>query len=166
MDQIVSLSPPPDSFPGFLISEQHRSCESSCYDCLRQYRNMSYHGLLDWRLGLSLLRIFATSQFRCGLDGSFVEPDVVGWLSFAATLRDSFCAAFNCRPNQYGALPGCEVGQKRVILVHPLWDRNRPSDILAEAISTIPVGTETRFLDTFNIQRRMSWAYQSLANQS
>jgi len=166
LNQIVSLSPPPDSFPGFLISEQHRSCESSCYDCLRQYRNMSYHGLLDWRLGLSLLRIFATSQFRCGLDGSFVEPDVVGWLSFAATLRDSFCAAFNCRPNQYGALPGCEVGQKRVILVHPLWDRNRPSDILAEAISTIPVGTETRFLDTFNIQRRMSWAYQSLANQS
>jgi DEAD/DEAH box helicase domain-containing protein len=166
LNQIVSLSPPPDSFPGFLISEQHRSCESSCYDCLRQYRNMSYHGLLDWRLGLSLLRIFANSQFRCGLDGSFVEPDIDGWLSFAATVRDAFCAAFSCRPNQYGALPGCEVGQKRVIIVHPLWDRNRPSDILAEAISTIPVGTETRFLDTFNIQRRMSWAYQSLANQS
>lgn len=166
LNQIVSLSPPYDSFPGFLISEEHRTCESSCYDCLRQYRNMSYHGLLDWRLGLSLLRILANSQFRCGLDGSFVEPDINGWLTFAATLRDAFCAAFSCRPSQYGSLPGCEVGQKRVIVVHPMWDRNRPSDILAEAISTIPVGTETRFLDTFNIQRRMSWAYQSLANQT
>jgi DEAD/DEAH box helicase domain-containing protein len=164
LNQIVSSSPSPDSFPGFLISQQHRSCESSCYDCLRQYRNMSYHGLLDWRLGLSLLRIFSNSQFRCGLDGAFVEPDLDGWLSFAATLRDAFCSAFGCRPSQYGALPGCDVGQKRVVIVHPLWDRNRSSDILADAISRIPVGTETRFLDTFNIQRRMSWAYQSLAN--
>lgn len=25
-------------------------CDSSCYDCLRDYRNQGYHSLLDWRL--------------------------------------------------------------------------------------------------------------------
>jgi Lhr-like helicase len=165
LSQIVSLSAAPDSYPGFLISKEHRSCESSCYDCLRQYRNMSYHGLLDWRLGLSLLRIISDGSFRCGVEGFFRVPDLDGWPLFASTLRNAFCSAFGCRPRQYGDLSGFEVGQKQVIIIHPLWDRAKPTGILAEAISTIPVGSEIAFLDSFNIQRRMSWAYQSLANQ-
>ena len=49
---IVTSDPPPRSFMAALISEEHRlTCQSAGYDCLRQYRNMSYHGLLDWRLG-------------------------------------------------------------------------------------------------------------------
>ena len=45
-----------NSFAAAIMSDEHRQkCDSSCYDCLQQYRNMNYHGLLDWRLGLSLL---------------------------------------------------------------------------------------------------------------
>jgi DEAD/DEAH box helicase domain-containing protein len=32
-------------------------CSSSCYDCLRDFYNQQYHGILDWRLGLDLARI-------------------------------------------------------------------------------------------------------------
>jgi Lhr-like helicase len=32
-------------------------CDSSCYECLRDYRNMSYHPLLDWRLALDVLSL-------------------------------------------------------------------------------------------------------------
>lgn len=31
-----------------------QQCDSSCYVCLRDYRNMAYHPLLDWRLALDM----------------------------------------------------------------------------------------------------------------
>lgn len=33
------------------------SCDSSCYDCLRDYGNTSYHPLLDWRLATEMLHL-------------------------------------------------------------------------------------------------------------
>ena len=32
-------------------------CDTSCPQCMRDYGNMSYHGLLDWRLALDMARI-------------------------------------------------------------------------------------------------------------
>ncbi|MFC9280203.1 DEAD/DEAH box helicase [Streptomyces collinus] len=34
-----------------------RDCRGSCYQCLRDYTNMAYHSLLDWRLAGDLLAI-------------------------------------------------------------------------------------------------------------
>ncbi|WP_432587371.1 DEAD/DEAH box helicase [Streptomyces sp. HD1123-B1] len=34
-----------------------RDCRGSCYQCLRDYTNMAYHSLLDWRLAGELLAI-------------------------------------------------------------------------------------------------------------
>ena len=34
-------------------------CDSSCYDCLRDYGNAAVHGLLDWRAGLELAEILS-----------------------------------------------------------------------------------------------------------
>src|SRR5205807_7798002 len=108
----VSAPPPPDSFPGALISPSHRaSCDSSCYDCLRQYRNMSYHGLLDWRLGLSLIRILNDSTYSCGLDGDFSRPDLKNWNEAARQLRDSFSVTFACSPRDFGPLSGFELAK-------------------------------------------------------
>jgi len=165
LEGIVSLSPPASSFSSALISDSHRKhCDSSCPDCLRHYRNMSYHGLLDWRLGLSVLRAFSSHDFRCGLDGDWSLPDLDGWMLYATGLRDSFCEAFPvCLPCTYGSLPGFELPAKtiRVVIAHPLWNRRQVSDLLAEAASSAGIGV--RFLDTFNLARRMSWAYQQLA---
>lgn len=33
------------------------NCSSSCYDCLRSYSNLHYHGLLDWRLAFELTEL-------------------------------------------------------------------------------------------------------------
>jgi DEAD/DEAH box helicase domain-containing protein len=148
----IVIEPPVNSYVGAIVSEYHKSnCDSSCYDCLRQYRNMSYHGLLDWRLGLSYLR---------GLDADFSLPDLESWPRDAAAQRDSFCKSFGCVPHDYGPLPGLEIGARQVIIVHPLWDTSQPSGILAEAIAATTV--EPRYIDTFNILRRPSAAYQWL----
>jgi ATP-dependent helicase YprA (DUF1998 family) len=36
-------------------SKQDEGCDSSCYQCIRDYQNARWHPLLDWRSGLDLL---------------------------------------------------------------------------------------------------------------
>ncbi|MEU5034069.1 DEAD/DEAH box helicase [Streptomyces rubiginosohelvolus] len=42
---------------GFADGAHGRDCRGSCYQCLRDYTNMAYHSLLDWRLAGELLAI-------------------------------------------------------------------------------------------------------------
>lgn len=49
-------------------------CDSSCYQCLREYGNSPWHGLLDWRLGRDLLLL---------LRGQQLDP-AASWPQFAA----------------------------------------------------------------------------------
>jgi len=44
--------------PGPLASKPHgEECDTSCNRCLRDFHNLPYHGLLDWRLALDMARI-------------------------------------------------------------------------------------------------------------
>lgn len=162
---ILNAKPGDGSFAGALISERHTTrCDSSCPDCLRQYRNMSYHGLLDWRLGLSLIRVLSDSTYSCGLDGDFSRPDLKNWNEAARQLRDSFSVTFGCSPRDFGPLPGFELAKRAVIITHPLWNSDNPKGLLAQAMASVSPDVSLQFIDTFNTQRRMSWAYLSLAN--
>jgi hypothetical protein len=167
LETTTGTSERPNTFMGALVSREHRqNCDSSGYDCLRQYRNMNYHGLLDWRLGLCFLRVLMTQQFRVGLDDTFGTPEMDGWLHFARELRDSFCRSFSsCAPREFGPLAGFVVGGKQVIVVHPLWDVHRPQGLLADARASCQQGVVCT-LDTFNLLRREGWAYRSLADCS
>lgn len=51
-DLLVRLQQRGDEFSRHTNAGQH--CDSSCYACLRDYRNMPYHPLLDWRLAVDL----------------------------------------------------------------------------------------------------------------
>ena len=156
------LSPDPGSFPEKIISASHRrDCDSSCYDCLKVYRNMTYHGLLDWRLGLAYLRILQDSHNICGLDGQFTTPELDGWLDLATSESNKFASQFNYQPKIWGCLPGFETGSSRVLIVHPLWDTENPRGILAEAVAL--AGTPVQYIDTFNLMRRPGWCHMELA---
>lgn len=164
LTRIVSLTEPTNTFIGALISEQHRrECDSSGYDCLRQYRNMSFHGLLDWRLGLTLLRCFHSTEFVAGLGGGELSyPDLEGWIDFASRRRDAFCESFRCTPIDIGPLPGFRVGGLNIMVVHPLWDTRQHTGILAESVARV-APAQVGFVDTFNLLRRESWVYQMLS---
>jgi hypothetical protein len=153
-----------DTFIEKLLSVEHAdACKSACYDCLCLYRNMSYHSLLDWRLGMALLRILSDSTHDCGVDGNFSQPELVGWLDFSGSLRNTFCRSFpSCIPAEFGPLHGLNVANSKVILTHPLWNVQRPHGILAEALASIAPDEEVHLVDTFNLHRRMSWVYQRL----
>ena len=160
---ITNSNPPSGSFAGAILDHKHRAeCDSSCYECLRNYRNMAYHGLLDWRLGISLLRSLQSPGFNSGLGGDFLLPDLENWDEQARKLRDSFCKSFSAQPRNFGPLPGLEIGGKKVLVIHPLWDKIRPQGLLAEALATCDPA-RTRMLDTFNLLRRPGWAYQRLS---
>ncbi|GGV05578.1 DEAD/DEAH box helicase [Kitasatospora aureofaciens] len=42
---------------GFAAGSHGAECRGSCYQCLRDYSNMAYHTLLDWRLAADLLAV-------------------------------------------------------------------------------------------------------------
>lgn len=153
-----------ESFVGKLLSAEHaEACRAACYDCLCLYRNMSYHGLLDWRLGMSLLRVLSDESHLCGVDGDFTSPEMAGWAGFSGALRDVFCESFrSCTPTEFGPLHGWTVAGTNVILSHPLWNTARPSGILAEALAVLGPNDVVRVVDAFNLHRRMSWVYQRL----
>ena len=57
-------------------------CRTSCPDCLRDFSNLAYHNILDWRLGLDLARLaldpsapidFSVSYWQ-GLDAAAAVP--------------------------------------------------------------------------------------------
>jgi hypothetical protein len=167
----AALAPQRDGFARTMLSDAHRRrCDTSCPDCLRHYRNMTYHGLLDWRLGLAVVRILADGSYQSGLVDADL-PELRGpnpgqsWFSTARMLRDSFCSAFpNCQPQPFGDIPGFTLNGREVLVIHPLWDTYRPHGALADALATCTT-PEPLFVDTFNIVRRMSATYHRLAER-
>ena len=153
-----------DTFIGKLLSAEHvQRCQSACYDCLCLYRNMSYHSLLDWRLGISVIRILSDSMYSCGVDGDFNAIENSDWLEFSNVLRNTFCQSFQtCVPEEFGPLHGWSVAGRNIILIHPLWSTVHPGGIVAEALSTLNRDDSVSLVDTFNLHRRMSWLYQRL----
>ena len=49
------------------IIDHKDSCYSSCQKCLNSYNNSGYHHVLDWRLGLGLIRLMKEKDYTFGL---------------------------------------------------------------------------------------------------
>jgi hypothetical protein len=143
-------------------SHQER-CQTACYKCLQKFNNRRYHSLLDWRLGLAYLRAMTVPGYACGLNpGEESLPEIDGWLARARELAASLKGM---RPRIYDV---DEVGRTmqlpcilerntagrvvmRFVIVHPLWrtDADLPMRLLGSL-----GGPPTRFVDTFDLERR------------
>jgi ATP-dependent helicase YprA (DUF1998 family) len=168
-------APDPSNYSGKIHSDSHqRKCKDACYDCLKVYRNMNYHSLLDWKLALSMMRVMVDSTFVCGTDGNFISfLELRDWLNFATGLRDNFAQSFGFRHlDNINGLPIIRFGRNQknvIIIVHPYWDlRNiREANWLAEIKAEIDEYTTSRngrvnIIDTFNLHRRPGWCYEKL----
>ncbi len=149
-----------------LYEEEHiQGCDSSCHKCLKAYRNIHYHGLLDWRLAVSLLKTFFSSSYKCGIDNDFSAPELEGWIdgiNGAISLRNKFCLNFDCKPKEYGKLPGFCINGKNIIILHPFWNKNAQAPLVANAMKEARQSTEPITVDTFNLLRRPSFVYQEI----
>lgn len=163
-----------NSYMGKIHSHSHNEkCDDSCYDCLKVFRNMNYHSLLDWRLGISMLRVMNDSSFVCGADGNFNFAELKDWLSFATDLRNAFAQSFGFTHLDYiQGLPIIKSGKNQqnvILIVHPFWNMKNFTEAnwLAEIYNTIKQHTETNegkisIIDTFNLHRRPGWCYEKL----
>jgi len=134
-----------------LQAPDHASeCNASCYRCLRDYANMAYHALLDWRLADDLLQVLLVGTLTPRFDH---ERDSVGrWAEAygAQILEGVGCAAAVLDSNIYG----------RAVLIakHPLEATEkalispRLSDAMAMAEALEPDAVVV-FADTFVLDR-------------
>jgi hypothetical protein len=107
------------SFYGPLVAPLHANvCQTSCPDCLRDFSNLAFHNILDWRLGLDLARLALDANAPI----DFSTP-------YWQTLANSASAAyFASQPLwQFQSYAGVPVGRRAnvvEIITHPLWNRN------------------------------------------
>lgn len=121
-----------------LNSDDHKnSCIVACYKCIQRYGNRSYHGLLDWRLGMAFLRLLHDTEYKCGLDGNFEYIEIENWydqveksLNNVQMLRPSIYAdpqliitndlkLWSIKNNQTG---------KIYYVIHPFWSKSFIAD--------------------------------------
>lgn len=180
-----------DTYIKRIHSEEHEGrCYDACYDCLKVYRNMNWHSLLDWRLGLGILRIFKDKNYKSGADGVFNEIEIRNWPTFATTLRDQFVESFFVKEGHpkedymidFNGLPAIKHGaikhgrRKIILIVHPFWKLESPeedawyTDRISEAQNYIQgkggnIEDDFECLDTFNLQRRIGWCFEKIMNK-
>jgi hypothetical protein len=155
----------------------HGSCESACYRCLLRYGNQSFHGLLDWQLGMVFLRALVDPNFRCGLDGNEAASGLQGWSQYAARLAAEMASRFR------GGQPDCFKGVHAfriempdkglspwMLVAHPLWEFDQiagpsPGTRLHEAyMSAITEDGPPGCWDTFNLSRRQVLVRERIRN--
>lgn len=147
---------------------------------LRGFRNRQLHGLIEWRLGLELLRVMHDPGFQPGRD-RFFEDWGVGlrsWEAEASKLADKYCAAYEkgTEARQRGPKGehgwigrGGMAGQESTVLYlvsHPLWaasvnDSGPVNPNLLDWARNIGA-TAIHLVDSFNLSRRMAWVRGNL----
>ncbi|PCH70318.1 MAG: hypothetical protein COC06_05380 [Bacteroidales bacterium] len=153
-----------DKYNYSIIANQE--CNDASYNDLKNYRNMNFHPLLDWKLGVGLLRIMSDKKYLSGLiEDDFKYPELSNWQDFTKELAKKVEIDFdNVKCETYGSLNGFTITDEiKVIIVHPFWNwtshqPNEEQNILTKAIAE--AGTENLFfVDSFNLHRRPGWCY-------
>ena len=143
---------------------QGTPCDSSCYDCLRDFRNMQFHGLLDWRLGCDLLDLIRGGSFDSSLR----------WGERGREVAHNFANQFGFKYLEIAGYGAAIDGETCLIGVHPLaeTDESKMSEELAEVLFEAQDllaqdghsadAMNIRFQDFFNLLRRPGWSYSQL----
>ena len=147
------------TFYRFLVDRQHAgpgrsACATSCPDCLRDFSNLPYHSILDWRLGLDLARL--------ALDPTAaIDFTVAYWQGVdAAAARPYFLAMPGWQQVTFGGLQAGRRGTQAEIIVHPLWDSDpnrfgpQSANAYAQAVGAGCDPARVRFKSVFEVLRR------------
>jgi hypothetical protein len=118
------------SLLGDILAPHHADiCQTSCPDCLRDYANLAWHCILDWRLAVDMARLALDST----ADVNFAMPH---WEPLVSAVATPYFNALGAVPNLFADLPTGRFGTRGEIIVHPLWAANHPTIVLARAEAT------------------------------
>lgn len=107
------------SFLGPIVAPAHASrCLTSCPDCLRDYSNLAWHNILDWRMGLDVAIL--------ALDGNAaVDFTTPHWRVLPAA-SNAYFGALGWTAAALAALPAAHSGSRGEVIIHPLWSNSHP----------------------------------------
>ena len=139
-----------------LIDNEHRSkCRTACQDCLLSYSNRGYHHILDWRLGVGILRLMMDPSYDFGFTEETRNqyPELVDFdeLIVAAAKKaniDLNNGEWIKQINNPSTEPGAEDIIIDKLFYHPLWDKAKTKERAATHD-----GNRTEFYNTFNLLR-------------
>lgn len=150
------LGDPNRAFYDFLVGPQHGGpgqamCTTSCPDCVRDFSNLPYHSILDWRLGLDLARL--------ALDANApIDFSVDYWRGLDVFAAGTYFAAMpGWQLETFAGLQGGRRGSQVEIITHPLWncDQNYFGPALAAAYAqAVASGYQVNFKSIFEVLRR------------
>ncbi|MCC5637615.1 hypothetical protein LC593_17570 [Nostoc sp. CHAB 5844] len=146
----------------WLASGHEADCDTSCNLCLRDYRNLPYHGILDWRLALDMARLVTDASAIIDLQtpwGGNANP----WLRLIQGTNAPIPASFQRlgygSPTHFVTLVGFvhQSPRRRTIRIlrHPLWQDDHPEWIAARtAAETQYPNYEVSDANPFMVLRR------------
>jgi DEAD/DEAH box helicase domain-containing protein len=124
-----------DSFWRPLVDALHEGeCAASCHRCLREFGNMAYHPLLDWRTGLDMARLALDPNAQ-------IDLDYLYWAALLARVAHPYFSGLGMTPGRLAGLEaGVDAAQRvAVVLLHPLWDQDR-SNLRADVAAAVAAG--------------------------
>ena len=141
-----------NTFYGPLVAAAHAGiCQTSCPDCLRDFSNLAYHNILDWRLGLDLARLALDPNAQIDFSVSY-------WQGLDAAAAGPYFAAMpGWQRLTYGVLQAGRRGNQVEIIIHPLWntDPNHFGPQLAGAYAlAVAAGCQVTVKSIFEVLRR------------
>ena len=128
-------------------------CDSSCYKCMRDYSNMAYHPLMDWRLGMDLVNLCLDEDYVINLEIPYWTPLVKSVKkNLIELVSDEAEMVWENRYGMHFLLGQVKNKKKAFILHHPLAVCDK-SDPKSEDFARVVVGLEEEgfLIETINI---------------
>jgi len=152
-----------ESLASLWMAHSHsHDCDTSCNYCLRDFYNLPYHGLLDWRLALDMARLTTSSNAVIDLVSSWgghVNPWTLLLQGPESPVPATMQRLGYGQPIQFAGLRGyVHISQQRkqiLIERHPLWTDEHPDYLAAvSAAKQQHPGYSIRPMNPFRALRR------------
>ena len=118
----------------WMKKSHNHECDTSCNTCLRDFYNLPYHGLLDWRLALDMARLAASSTATIDLTSPWAEHENPWHILLQgdnAPVPATMQRLGYGEPINFGDLRGyvkqSQTRKQIWIECHPLWTEEHPS---------------------------------------
>jgi len=141
----VTKTPKDKSFMQSLISQEHRcNCLTACQKCLLTYNNRGFHHVLDWRLGVGILRLMLDENYDFGFDINTRAnyEELQDWNHIVHECAKKFNLETQTKEQYYWINDGVCT-----IFYHPLWNRTKVKEMINEEYES------TKMFNTFKILR-------------
>ncbi len=143
------VSDPNASFLKDILANHHADdCQTSCPDCLRDYANLAWHCILDWRLAVDIARLVLDVNAPVALTMPHWEPLV-------ASATTSYFQALTGRTlSSFNGMPAVHSGARGELMIHPFW-ANTHSAVLQARNESLAAGiTQLNTKSMFELVRR------------